>query len=549
MTSAYETFSQRRTPQREAIPGEESRQQANNAGGFVYGVNNWKALERFLILGSEGGTYYVGEKALTKQNALRTMQAITDDPKRAIDLITQISVEGRAPKNDPAIFALALAASSPDPQTRALALAALPKVCRIPTHLFHFLTYVQAQRGWGRGLRRAVAAWYTDQSVDRLAYQVTKYQSRDGWSNADALRKSHPRTLDPTRQAIFRWIVDGLAEVKKRDLPIPGIVAGFELAKDAPTKELVQLVKDYNLSREMLPTEALKKPEVWEALLEKMPPEAMIRNLGNLSKSGLLMPLSAASTLVVDRLHDVAALKKARIHPLQVLVAMKTYQSGHGVKGVGTWVPVPAVVDALDDAFYLCFSFLEPTGKRLLFGVDVSGSMSSPIGHLNISCAEGAAAMALACAKTEREYYVMGFTAGSAGMASRYIGHHFGKSHLDGFVDLGITSQMRLTDALRKTRGLNFGATDCALPMLWAEKNKIDVDGFIILTDNETWAGPVHPKQALKQYRESRGIQAKEIVVGMTATQFTIADPEDPLTLDVVGFDTSVPQVMQEFLR
>ena len=29
----------------------------NNAGGFVFKLDEWKQLERFLILGSEGGTF------------------------------------------------------------------------------------------------------------------------------------------------------------------------------------------------------------------------------------------------------------------------------------------------------------------------------------------------------------------------------------------------------------------------------------------------------------------------------------------------------------
>jgi 60 kDa SS-A/Ro ribonucleoprotein len=93
------------------------------------------------------------------------------------------------------------------------------------------------------------------------------------------------------------------------------------------------------------------------------------------------------------------------------------------------------------------------------------------------------------------------------------------------------------------------GGTDCALPMIWAHDQRIDVDAFVVYTDNETWAGSVHPAQALRAYREARGIPAKLIVVGMTSTGFTIADPRDPGMLDVVGFDTATPQLIAEFAR
>jgi 60 kDa SS-A/Ro ribonucleoprotein len=55
-----------------------------------------------------------------------------------------------------------MAAGTGDAVTRALALEALPRVARTGTHLFHFLQFVGGFRGWGRGVRRAVAAWYTD---------------------------------------------------------------------------------------------------------------------------------------------------------------------------------------------------------------------------------------------------------------------------------------------------------------------------------------------------------------------------------------------------
>lgn len=100
--------------------------------------------------------------------------------------------------------------------------------------------------------------------------------------------------------------------------------------------------------RESVPTELLKDKMVWEALLEKMPMTALIRNLGNLSKCELLVPMSDAAKKVADQLTDQEALQKARVHPIQLLVAMKTYQSGHGVRGSGEWKPVPAVIDALD---------------------------------------------------------------------------------------------------------------------------------------------------------------------------------------------------------
>ncbi len=102
---------------------------------------------------------------------------------------------------------------------------------------------------------------------------------------------------------------------------------------------------------------------------------------------------------------------------------------------------------------------------------------------------------------------------------------------------------------MRYTDGLDFGGTDCALPMLYAAQQGMKIDAFLIFTDSETWAGDIHPFQALRRYREQTGIPAKLVVVGMTSTGFTIADPADGGSLDVVGFDTAAPGFISDFVR
>jgi 60 kDa SS-A/Ro ribonucleoprotein len=100
-----------------------------------------------------------------------------------------------------------------------------------------------------------------------------------------------------------------------------------------------------------------------------------------------------------------------------------------------------------------------------------------------------------------------------------------------------------LAVAMRKTLG-DFGGTDCALPMLWAAQQKVPVDVFVCLTDNETWAGGTHPSIALENYRQKMGINAGMAVVGMVSNGFSVADPADPKSVDIVGFDAAVPQVL-----
>jgi len=205
MTVRYaEHINRKATKQTEPMPGEPQVQ--NNAGGYVYAVDKWARLQRFLILGTDGGTYYVREKELTKDNASVVEACVVEDATRTINMIVEVSDAGRAPKNDPAILALALCASTKDAGARTMALAALPKVCRIPTHLFHFVTYLKALRGFGPQVRKAIQHWYARWTPEQLAYEIVKYQQRDGWSHRDVFRQVHPK-FGPEAQPIVRWAI------------------------------------------------------------------------------------------------------------------------------------------------------------------------------------------------------------------------------------------------------------------------------------------------------------------------------------------------------
>ena len=530
------------TPQGAPIPG--AGQVPNSAGGFAWAVTPWQRLDRFLVMGTEGGTFYVGERELTVEGAAAVADCIAEDGARVVRRIVEISEAGRAPKNDPALFALAMAAGLGDEATRAAALQALPRVARTGTHLLHWLRFVQAFRGWGRGVRRAVGAWYLGKEPRELAYQLLKYPQRDGWSHRDALRLAHPRPESDERRALLRRAVSGeLGDAPDTEaVRLVTAVQELHADPDIPPAWAAALVRQHGLTREMVPTPLLTQAVVWEALLERMPLTALVRSLSTLTRVGLVAPGSDAAREVARRLGDADALRRARVHPVQLLSAMRTYTAGRGFRGLGSWRPVAQVVDALDAAFYLAFGAVQPSGKRTMLALDVSGSMGAPVHGLEqLSCREASAAMALVTAATEPHHVFTAFTAGTR--PSMHNGFTSGLS------TLAISPRQRLTDVLAATGGLPFGGTDCALPMLEARKRGWQVDVFVIYTDSETWAGDVHPAQALRQYREATGIAAKLVVVAMASNGFTIADPNDAGMLDVVGFDAATPALIGDFAR
>ncbi|MEZ4633119.1 MAG: TROVE domain-containing protein [Deinococcales bacterium] len=323
-----------KTPQNLPI---DSKQIANNAGGYVWELSPWQRLDRFLVLGTEGGSFYVSERQLTIEQAGHVVKLLSEDPTRVIERTVEISQAGRAYKNDPALFILALAFVQGGEAAKAAEIA-LPKVARTGTHLFNFISYVTSMRGWGRSLKRAVANWYQAKDLSDLSYQISKYQSRESWSHRDLLRLTHPKANNGPRDALYQYIVskedkftkaNKLAHVQETWADYLRLIQNLPQASQS---EVIEGIKTHRLPREVIPTEMLTDASVWEALLEKMPMTAMIRNLATMTRVGLLAPNSPAANLISERLSDKERLKAARIHPIAILAALMTYQAGQGLE-------------------------------------------------------------------------------------------------------------------------------------------------------------------------------------------------------------------------
>ena len=204
---------------------------------------------------------------------------------------------------------------------------------------------------------------------------------------------------------------------------------GFARAQRRDAGAGGRLVREYGLPREAVSSEHLTYPDVWEALLEDMPMTALIRNLAKMTRSGCSRRARTARQGVAQ-LGDRERIRGAR-PPVAVLSALRTYAAGHGVRGQSTWTPVPAIVDALDDAFYWrserrADRQAVPARARRV-GLDDHGAIAGVPG---LTPRVASAAMALVTAATETQYVAVGFTparaAGRRGCAASTgrRGHH-----------------------------------------------------------------------------------------------------------------------------
>jgi hypothetical protein len=640
----------------------------NYSGGYVWQLSLLEHVNRYLVMGGakDMGNYYMQAEKVSHECALSVLQMIRNpDPSQFVqlcDLLKAVSVGGRAPKQEPILLSLAAAiVFAKTPEEKKIAFETLKVCIRIPTHAFMLAGFVRdlsmsktvnKGKGWGTGFRRAMSHYYISHTGRDLAYHMTKYQNREGWTHADMIRMLHvdPTTLaDDGARLMFDYVMMKYARKSKTPsdktlatlasknvvmlpnqfkamtkaefvqklnaietphipttaslstaAPKPGAqvatkVGGFVSAltsmlpslkpsaaavkqqdKDDDSLVIISdheegsskkrnmtqlqqvahflkhlnalhdagenkdvplacaLIRSGRLVREHVPTALFGSKEIWATLLETMPMEALLRNLGKLTQIGV----------VADKYKEIAArfsnqeeVLKARIHPIKVLIASKVYKNGHGDLGSLSWTPNMFVLVAMTQLYKLSYGTITPTGKRIMVALDVSGSMSSPVlGSKILNCRDATVAMALLYLETEKNVNVVAFSDGLTDLSLPFTRNQ-------------LTRGMTIDQALSATSGMAFSGTDCVLPIKHAIEKKLHVDAFIIMTDNETYAPNEHPQSALVRYRALTGIQAKLIVIGMTGNCFTIADPNDKNTLNLAGFDTSTPEIASMFLR
>jgi 60 kDa SS-A/Ro ribonucleoprotein len=478
------------------------------------------SLETFLILGGNAASYRAAQSSFDEESAKSVQKYLREGGVHAVRSIEAVAASGSALSNDAALFALALASSPQfaDPETNAAALGALPQVARTGAHLCKYAAYVGNLRGWGRGLRSAVADWYTSKPAKELAAQILKHRHRRGWSHRDLLRLSHPKPPTPAHNAIFQWAVEGelghLAPVNVASGDLRQIYAFEQLKRTTDETEMVRLIEDYRLTYDMIPAHCRKSAPVWEALLGSMPFMAMVRNLGNMTTAGLISRQSAATALVVARLMDRSRIRRANVHPVALLSALMKYKNG-------PWETSGLVAGALEDAFHFAFDNVEASGKRILFGID-SGLIAGTAGctgmpHLTPCTA--IAALAMEFARVDAHPVVMA-------LRERPV-------HIE------LTKDERLTEVCRAIAAEPRSA-DPSSAIEYAISNGISIDCFVFVSDRL-------PLNELEKYREQTGIAAKLILISPAATAFDEFVPSGNV-MRIAGFDATVPRAIRYFM-
>jgi 60 kDa SS-A/Ro ribonucleoprotein len=506
----------------------------NSCGKPIFEVTEWELLKRYLMLGCENGTYYISENNLKEQNIISLDNILKDESNnnKLISLLIEYNNKVYKKEYILQVFAKCCATKT----IRKEAYNIINTICKIPTHLFMFIEFYEKEckklnhsTGWNKLHKDSIGNWYLNIEYDKLEYFITKYKKRNNWSHIDLLRLSHIKTSKIEYDSLFKYITKNYNEylLKTNNQPSKYLEA-YEKLKNTNDYELaIQLIKDYKFVREHVPTLLLNNCDVWNQLVQDMPMVALLRNLNKITNLEVFTKYPDTLNKIIDKLST----KDNQTHPLQYLISLKTYSQGHGYLGELNWKPNKKIIESLNIAYKLSFKNIESTGKRYLLALDISGSMHAGrvcgidcMSSIEISCA-----MAMIIDSIEPNCDIMSFSTE--------------------FQKLNINNNDSLEQNIYNLMNLDFGATDCSLPMLWSIENKKNYDAIIIFTDSETNSNFLNPSDALKEYRKKMNNNCKLIVIATCANNFSLADPCDPFgMLDIAGFNADTPNIINDFI-
>ena len=164
--------------------------------------------------------------------------------------------------------------------------------------LIDFVRIQTASRGWGRGLRTAVAEWYMRQPLAKLAVDVLP----DLPLHRQIVRRAHPKPRTLAYNAFFQWVTTGelghLATPELRAGHLSVIASVERLHATHDVHDAVRLVEEYKLAPELVPTHWKQSARVWEALIGHAAVESLVAHLRSIGDAGVFDDPALAAMLV-----------------------------------------------------------------------------------------------------------------------------------------------------------------------------------------------------------------------------------------------------------
>lgn len=484
----------------------------NAAGGVAYARSSEEALAQFAVTGTFNDSAYTsGTDQLEEVKKLSHL--VTPE------FLAQVAVYSRqsAYMKDTSAFLLSvLLTRSPD-----LFKVVFNQVVDNGKMLKNFVQIIRSgqvgRKSFGTMPRRMIRQYLENRSYEQLMDDNIGNEP----SLADIVKMVHPKGKDPQAEAFFGWLISSTKTTPKN---LPEIVKNFEAFKAAspnnrtvPNRLNWQYLSNCNLST-----------QEWQYVAtHNMGWQALRMNLNTLSRNNVFED-KAVTKQIATKLSDEVAIERSKVFPYQLYVATKMSES-----------TVPAEIQsALETAMeYSTKNIPNFGGKKVLVGVDCSGSMSAPVtgnrgtASTKVNCNQVGSLIAACLVRNNKGAKVARFDTKAQ--------------------EVSVLETDTIVTATNKI-GANGGGTDCGASLaLWNQKGyKADV--VFVISDNESWSNSYGSQTStMREWNKfkSNNPEAKLVLIDLAASGNTQAKTNGKDVLNIGGFSDVYFSIIAAFLE
>lgn len=341
-------------------------------------------------------------------------------------------------------------------------------------------------------------------------YHAIKYGSKnsEGITLKDIVKMAHPsprtksdlqdleheRLRNGAQRELFGWLVNGWKEIGDVPSPTnPQIWAFEKLKRAASQKEIISLIKEYRLPKEaVIPALHKTSTAIWMAIIKDMPYMATLKELNTMNRHGAFEDPEIVD-LVAKRLSDPRNVERSKQFPFAFTNAMD-YFEGHQQK----------IREALVDALEASFVNMPEIPGRTCVANDISNSMSMTVSNkAKARACDVAGIFAAAVFKKCEDSVIVPFD---------------DSAH----PEYGRVSKRDSVMSIAKQISRLDGGTNLGAPVEYMMRTNQKVDTFVVMTDNEDWAGKGFLSY-FEQYKRQINPKAKAFCVRLASYQDYVA--------------------------
>lgn len=496
-----------------------TRVHPNRAGGLSYSRSLHEQVVQVLSTGTLGDTYYVSGQQLGQEAVQVLLRAREVSPEFLARALVWAREEGYM-KTLPLLGLTVL--SGGRGKTASLFRSVFDRVVLTPDDLRTFVALCRGGRIPGRNGLGGVALAATRDWLGKVSeYHAVKYGSAASRvvTLRDILRMSHPKAATPAHAERFAWLVRGKAGLGN-ELDLNPQIRSLEALKSAATEDAqLALIREGRLPYEVVvPSLKGTTTGIWSELLHQAPYLNLLWSLQTFARHGVFRNEDNVR-YAVERLTNPRAVQRSKVLPFRFFSAWKAYAEGGDHR----------IADALRAAMELAFVNMPDLGSRVAIGTDTSGSMGRPIsdkGTIRYIDIAGIFTGALLRQAVDRVIPIPFDT---------QVHLHHNLSPRD---DVLIT-----TSKIARYGG---GGTAVGAPVQYLLDGNIQIDTFIGITDQESWAegrGYWCREDFLtlwRRYRSEINPQAKAYLITIAPYRDAVVPAGEPNVRFIYGWSDKV---------